>query len=157
MPLPKEESEILSDATVLLRDKNNCVLTLKDSEQKQQSQTSVDILLSNLHHCVVILEQDNVQISAIHIKNVHHCVIYCGSIEGSVLMYGLTNSVLVVGCHQVRKREKKKLEVLLTQVYAQFRMHDAHHVDIILHVTSRPIIEDSNDIQVGRFNCSVNW
>ncbi|KAI7895508.1 tubulin binding cofactor C-domain-containing protein [Mucor mucedo] len=140
LALPKEESEILSDATVLLRDKDNCVLTLKDSERKQQSQTSVDILLSNLHHCVVILEQDNVQISAIHIKNVHHCVIYCGSIEGSVLMYGLTDSVLVVGCHQ-------------------FRMHDAHHVDIMLHVTSRPIIEDSNNIQVGRFQCSdaVNY
>ncbi|KAG2209486.1 hypothetical protein INT47_008330 [Mucor saturninus] len=140
LALPKEESEILSDATVLLRDKDNCVLTLKDSERKQQSQTSVDILLSNIHHCVVILEQDNVQISAIHIKNVHHCIIYCGSIEGSVLMYGLTDSVLVVGCHQ-------------------FRMHDAHHVDIMLHVTSRPIIEDSNNIQVGRFHCNddVNY
>lgn len=111
LPLPKEESEILSDATVLLRDRDNCVLTLKDSERKQQSQTSVDILLSNLHHCVVILEQDDVHISAIHIKNVHHCVIYCGSIEGSVLMYGLTNSVLLVGCHQVRgKGEYSYLE-----------------------------------------------
>lgn len=103
LPLPKEESEILSDATVLLRDKQNLVLTLKDSERKQQSQTSVDILLSNLHHCVVILEQENVQISAIHIKNVEHCIIYCGSVEGSVLMYGLTNSVLIAGCHQVKK------------------------------------------------------
>lgn len=35
-------------------------------------------------------------------------------------------------------------------------MHDAHNVDMLLHVTSRPIIEDSNQIQVGRFDASVS-
>lgn len=102
VPLPKEESEMLSDATVLLRDKAESVITLKDSEKAQATQTSVDVLLSDLKRCVIILEDDNVQISAIHIKNVDSCIIYCGSIEGSVLMYGLTNSILIVGCHQVR-------------------------------------------------------
>ncbi|KAI9365028.1 tubulin binding cofactor C-domain-containing protein [Pilaira anomala] len=138
--VPKEEAEMLSEATVLLRDKADCILTLKDSEKAQVQQNSVDVLLSNIKRCVIVLEQDNVQISAIHIKNVDSCVIYCGSIEGSVLMYGLTNSVLIVGCHQLR-------------------MHDAHNVDMLLHVTSRPIIEDSNQIQVGRFDASdaVNY
>lgn len=36
------------------------------------------------------------------------------------------------------------------------RMHDAHHVDMMLHVTSRPIIEDSNNIQVGRLDGTVS-
>lgn len=100
--VPKEETEMLSEATVLLRDKSDCILTLKDSEKAQVQQNSVDVLLSNIKRCVIVLEQENVQISAIHIKNVDSCVIYCGSIEGSVLMYGLTNSVLIVGCHQVK-------------------------------------------------------
>lgn len=101
-PLPKEEFQILSDATVLFKDKKDTVLTLKDSERAQVSQKSIDILLSNIQGSVIVLEEKDVQISAIHIKNVDKCVIYCGSIEGSVLMYGLTNSVLIVGCHQVK-------------------------------------------------------
>lgn len=35
-------------------------------------------------------------------------------------------------------------------------MHDAHHVDMIISVTSRPIIEDSNNIQVGRLEGRVS-
>lgn len=31
-------------------------------------------------------------------------------------------------------------------------MHEAHNVDMMLHVTSRPIIEDSNNIQVCEWN-----
>lgn len=129
--LPKEETDILGDATVLFKDQNDTILTLKDNERAQTSGKSVDILLSNLKGCVIVLENNDIQISAIHIKNVDRCIIYCGSIDGSILMYGLTHSLLVAGCHQLR-------------------MHDAHHVDMILHVTSRPIIEDSNNIRVGR-------
>jgi hypothetical protein len=36
-------------------------------------------------------------------------------------------------------------------------MHEAHKVDMMLHVTSRPIIEDSNEIQVGCWDISVSW
>ncbi|KAI8378501.1 tubulin binding cofactor C-domain-containing protein [Blakeslea trispora] len=123
---PKEATEVvLSDATVLFKDKSNTTLTLKDTEKKGDS---IEVLLSNIKDCVIVLDQKD--ISAIHIKNVDRCVIYGGMIEGSVLMYGLTNSTLLVGCHQ-------------------FRMHESHQVDIILSVTSRPIIEDSDQIQVG--------
>lgn len=31
-------------------------------------------------------------------------------------------------------------------------MHEAHNVDMMLHVTSRPIMEDSNNIQVCEWN-----
>ncbi|KAI8065376.1 tubulin binding cofactor C-domain-containing protein [Gilbertella persicaria] len=135
--IPSEENaDLLSDATVLFQDKENVVLTLKDTSYPENK--SIDVLLSNIKHCVIILEQEGVHISAIHIKNVHHCVVFAGQIEGSVLMYGLTHSVLYVGCHQ-------------------FRMHEAHHVDMMLHVTSRPIIEDSNEIQVGCWNTNVSY
>jgi hypothetical protein len=97
----KNETEILSDATVLFKDKTETVLTLKDAQNARDHQKSVDILLSNLSYCVILLEDKDIKISAVHIKNVDHCLIFCGSIEGSVLMYGLKHSVLFVGCHQV--------------------------------------------------------
>ncbi|CAO0793744.1 unnamed protein product [Mucor circinelloides] len=128
-PPPVTDGDILSDATVLFKDKRDAVLTLKDTNTKFTSDRSVDILLSNVKNCVVVLQEDGIQISAVHIKNIENCVVYCGKIEGSVLMYGLKNSVLFAACHQ-------------------FRMHEAHNVDMMLHVTSRPIIEDSNNIQV---------
>lgn len=34
-------------------------------------------------------------------------------------------------------------------------MHEAYHVKMMLHVTSRPIIEDSNQILVGSWNIQV--
>lgn len=100
-PPPVTDGDILSDATVLFKDKRDAVLTLKDTNTKFTNDRSVDILLSNVKNCVVILQEDGIQISAIHIKNIENCVVYCGKIEGSVLMYGLKNSVLFAACHQV--------------------------------------------------------
>ncbi|KAI9310826.1 tubulin binding cofactor C-domain-containing protein [Dichotomocladium elegans] len=92
--------------------------------------TSVDVLLSNLTRCVVLLRDHPV--SALHIKNLSECVVVCGNIQGSVLMYGFTKSIIAIGCHQ-------------------FRMHEARHVDVLLNVTSSPIIEDSADIRVTSY------
>ncbi|ORY97874.1 tubulin binding cofactor C-domain-containing protein [Syncephalastrum racemosum] len=89
---------------------------------------SVDVALSELDRCFVWLK--DTPISALHIKNVTNSVIICSKIEGSALIYGLTHSILTTACHQ-------------------FRMHDAHDVDILLAVTSKPIIEDSDAVRVG--------
>ena len=95
----------------------------------------VDVLLSNLMRCTIILTSG--QISALHIKNLSQCVVVCNTIRGSALMYGFTRSVIAVGCHQ-------------------FRMHDARTVHVLLNVSSRPIIEDSNDIYVGPYSSLLN-
>ncbi|GAN10602.1 tubulin-specific chaperone c protein [Mucor ambiguus] len=132
-PLASKDGDILSEATVLFKDKEDAVLTLSDANKSSANDKSIDILISNVKNCVVILQENGIQISAVHIKNIENSVVYCGEIEGSVLMYGLKNSVLFAGCHQ-------------------FRMHEARNVDMMLHVTSRPIIEDSNNIQVCEWN-----
>lgn len=92
------KEELLSEATVLLKDQSNAVLRLSE---KMIEKKSIDILLSNLKQSVIILDDSDRKISAIHIKNIEDCVIFCGSIDGSVLIYGITNSILVVNCHQV--------------------------------------------------------
>ncbi|KAK4521703.1 phosphopyruvate hydratase [Mucor velutinosus] len=140
-PSDSTDGDILSEATVLFKDKQDAVLTLKDANNISANNRSIDILISNIKNCVVILHGDGIQISAVHIKNIENSVVYCGKIEGSVLMYGLTNSVLFAGCHQ-------------------FRMHEAHNVDMMLHVASRPIIENSHNIQVCEWsstNTSTNY
>lgn len=93
-----DKEELLSEATVLLKDQSNAVLRLSE---KMIEKKSIDILLSNLKQSVIILDDSDRKISAIHIKNIEDCVIFCGSIDGSVLIYGITNSILVVDCHQV--------------------------------------------------------
>lgn len=100
-PSASTNRDILSEATVLFKDKQDAVLTLKDANNSSTNDRSIDILISNVKNCIVILQGDGLQISAVHIKNIENCVVYCGKIEGSVLMYGLKNSVLFAGCHQV--------------------------------------------------------
>lgn len=100
-PSASTDGDILSEATVLFKDKQDAVLTLKDTNNSFTNDRSIDILISNVKNCIVILQEDGIQISAVHIKNIENCVVYCGKIEGSVLMYGLKNSVLFAGCHQV--------------------------------------------------------
>ncbi|EIE89581.1 hypothetical protein G6F55_012306 [Rhizopus delemar] len=132
------KEELLSEATVLLKDQSNAVLRLSE---KMIEKKSIDILLSNLKQSVIILDDSDRKISAIHIKNIEDCVIFCGSIDGSVLIYGITNSILVVDCHQLR-------------------IHDARNLEILMHVTSRPIIEDSTGISTGKLssdNNSINY
>lgn len=96
---PTQDDEYLGGATIVFKDKQNEVLKLSASDG---SNKSVDVLLSNLNHCVVVLQDKDVQVSAIHIKNVNHCVILGGHIQGSVLMYGLGYSTMAIGCHQVK-------------------------------------------------------
>ncbi|KAI8979533.1 tubulin binding cofactor C-domain-containing protein [Mycotypha africana] len=132
-----EGDQVLTDATVFIKDKAEQVICIKDHLQRDKERKSMDILLSGLNNCIIDLEDELVQISAIHVKNLHRCLLYCGNIQGSILIYGLTDSIVYAGCHQLR-------------------IHEAHKVDMVLHVTSRPIIEDSDGIQVGCWNLETN-
>lgn len=98
------ERDVLSEATVLLKDRDNALLLLKDNQNNNVREKSVDVLLSNIKNSVILLEDADVQISAIHVKQLENCVIYCGQIEGSVLIYGMRNCALFVGCHQVSSK-----------------------------------------------------
>ncbi|KAG0169328.1 hypothetical protein DFQ30_003736 [Apophysomyces sp. BC1015] len=118
-------ADVLDEATVSFRDMSDQVLIPSGSDMEKP----VDVLLSNLTRCVVYL-CDKINISALHVRNVSNCVVVCGSIGGSVLMYGFTRSVLSVTCHQ-------------------FRMHEAQNATILLRVSSRPIMEDSAEVQIG--------
>ncbi|CAO3624979.1 unnamed protein product [Cunninghamella echinulata] len=127
----KKEEEIVHDTenTITFNGISNQVLLLSN-QSIINNNNNIDISLSQLEKCVIWLINDSIEISTIHIKNVKKCIIVCGIVKGSVLIYGLENSIISVGCHQ-------------------FRMHDACNVEVLLNVSSRPIMEDSNCISIG--------
>lgn len=62
------------------------------------------------------------------ITSVTSSLLLCGSVSGPVHITGVKKSVLVIKCRQ-------------------FRMHECEDVDVYLHCTSRPIIEDCKRIR----------
>ncbi|KAI9255564.1 tubulin binding cofactor C-domain-containing protein [Sporodiniella umbellata] len=129
---PEVERDVVSKATILLKDRSDMVLRLDGLVQKP----GMDVLLSDLSRCVILLETQHT-ISAVHIKNLENCLLFCGSIDGSVLIYGITRSIVSVDCHQLR-------------------IHNAQQLDVLMHVTSRPIIEDSQHITTGQLTEKEN-
>ncbi|KAI8074602.1 tubulin binding cofactor C-domain-containing protein [Gongronella butleri] len=105
------------------------ILSLPNDDLNDTHRT-VAVSLSHLDHCVVWLKSASIQVSALHLKKVRRCVIVTDTILGSVLIYGLEQSTIILDCHQ-------------------FRMHDAHDVALWLHVGSHPIMEDSKEVAVG--------
>ncbi|KAJ3068096.1 hypothetical protein HDU98_008722 [Podochytrium sp. JEL0797] len=99
------------------------------------SSSSSEVLLTNLSHCLVDL-RSLCPLGAVHIKNASHCVILCGGIQGSVLIDDMTQSVLVSACRQ-------------------FRMHTSTQSRILLHVSSKPIIEDCQSLIFGPYDPST--
>lgn len=62
------------------------------------------------------------------LKNIRESVVVTGRVTGPIHVTGLENSVIVTSCRQ-------------------FRMHGAKKVDVYLHCSSRPIIEDCENVR----------
>lgn len=88
------------DGAVSFRGISDRVLSITE----KTTEPLVDVLLFNLTRCVILLDDNNIQVSALHMKNLSECVVICPAVQGSVLMYGLNRSFLVLGCHQVKQR-----------------------------------------------------
>ncbi|EXJ73712.1 uncharacterized protein A1O5_03474 [Cladophialophora psammophila CBS 110553] len=87
--------------------------------------------LSRLSGCVVDLSVPTTAtapFASITITSVSSSLVLCGSVSGPAHITGVNSSVLVIKCRQ-------------------FRMHECQNVDVYLHCTSRPIIEDCKGIR----------
>ncbi|KAG0348493.1 hypothetical protein BG005_011503 [Podila minutissima] len=90
-----------------------------------------DVALTNLTDCTVNLVH-NIPLGAIHIKNLKHCTLVIPPVSGSILLHDCEGCVLIGACHQSR-------------------MHTSNNMDIYLHVTSEPIIEDCTDMRFAPY------
>lgn len=75
------------------------------------------------------------------LKNIKDSLIIAGHVAGAAHITGVHDSVIVVQSRQVR-------------------MHDCKNVDIYLHCSSRPIIEDCSNIRfapIPECHVSLDW
>lgn len=86
--------------------------------------------ISNLQHCLIDFSSatKGSPFSALYLKNIKDSLIVCGQVAGAIHITNVENSVLVVSCRQ-------------------FRMHGSKNVDVYLHSSGRPIIEDCHNVR----------
>ncbi|KAG0279709.1 hypothetical protein BGZ95_000438 [Linnemannia exigua] len=90
-----------------------------------------DVALTNLTDCTINLVH-TLPLGAIHIKNLKRCVLVIPPVSGSILLHECEGCTLIGACHQSR-------------------MHTSTNMDIYLHVTSEPIIEDCTDMRFAPY------
>ncbi|KAG0367207.1 tubulin binding cofactor C-domain-containing protein [Gamsiella multidivaricata] len=90
-----------------------------------------DVALTNLTDCTVNLVH-SIPLGAIHIRNLKRCTLVIPPVSGSILLHDCEGCVLIGACHQSR-------------------MHTSTDMDIYLHVTSEPIIEDCTEMRFASY------
>ncbi|PGH03273.1 hypothetical protein GX51_04143 [Blastomyces parvus] len=98
------------------------------------SHGTVPASITSLQHCVVdmtISTTDGRPFAGLVINGVTESLLLCGQVNGPAHITGVNNSTILIYCHQ-------------------FRMHDCVDVDVYLTCSSKPIIEDCNDIRFGK-------
>ncbi|KAF9906110.1 hypothetical protein EC991_000978 [Linnemannia zychae] len=95
------------------------------------SKTAKDVALTNLTDCTINLVHD-IPLGAIHIKNLKRCTLVFPPVSGSILLHDCEGCTLVGACHQSR-------------------MHTSTNMNIYIHVTSEPIIEDCTDMRFAPY------
>ena len=87
--------------------------------------------LSNLQHCIVDMSLPTTlgqPFSGISLKNIKVCLVICGRVSGPAHVTNLEDTVIVTTCRQLR-------------------MHECKRVDVYLHCSSRPIIENCSQVR----------
>lgn len=88
--------------------------------------------LTRLDGCIVdmsvLTASGGAPFAGLAMKNIKRSLIIAGHVDGAAHITGVEDSILVVASRQVR-------------------MHDCKNVDIYLHCSSRPIIEDCSNVR----------
>ncbi|KAF9233910.1 tubulin binding cofactor C-domain-containing protein [Melanogaster broomeanus] len=93
--------------------------------------SSAEVSIADLDSCIVDLlpkGDDGAKITAFHVQRVSRCIFLLPPVTGSILLYDLSECVIVTGCHQ-------------------FRMHNSSAVDVYLAIEGNPVIEHCSNIR----------
>ncbi|ELU08613.1 hypothetical protein CAPTEDRAFT_191128 [Capitella teleta] len=101
----------------------------KDSQELQ----SKDVALSKLTDCDVLLDGSP---SAIHISLLRNCRIFSGPVSSSIFVDDCVDCTFVLACQQLR-------------------IHSSTKSNFYIHVTSKAIIEDCQDVLFAPFNLQL--
>jgi hypothetical protein len=112
---------------ILLSNHHGSWVDLKPSTAQSASSGTV----SNVKKSIVNLSDPTANrnsFATLILKNIQDSLIICGRVTGPIHITGVENSVIITACRQ-------------------FRMHASKKVDVYLHCSSRPIIEDCEAIR----------
>jgi len=135
-PAPTVASEVLPAPSLFTSVPDSSILNISsvssevittDSLGLQIEQRSLTI--SNVSNSLVDLRGTQ-SLLACHAKTISNSVIILPHITGSVILYVLTNCLVVAQCQQ-------------------FRIHSSINTTVLLHISSTPIIESSNLLRFG--------
>lgn len=106
-------------------DKKNESLILNEDKIKKN-----EVELRNLENCTIFLCGNP---CAIYMNDITKCKILSGPVSTSIILENCLDSDIVVACQQLR-------------------IHSTKDSRFYIHVTSRPIIEDSDNVQFAPYN-----
>ena len=89
-----------------------------------------DVMLSNLKNCRILMKSNPV---TLHMNRIEHCTFLGGPVQTSIYLDECNNCTLSLACQQLRA-------------------HNSINSVIYLHVTSKGIIEDCDEMQVAPYN-----
>lgn len=89
-----------------------------------------DVAIAELNDCVVRLFGAP---SAVHINKLKNCKIFSGPVSGSIFIRECTNCTFVLPCHQLR-------------------IHSTANSHFYIHVTSKAIVEDCNNVKFAPYS-----
>ncbi|XP_023345008.1 tubulin-specific chaperone C [Eurytemora carolleeae] len=116
----KLEKPAQVDTGVSIRDKTSDYLSLEP-----EAVNSGDVTLSNLENCRVKLVGSP---STVHLSNIRNCKIVAGPVSSSIFIENCSGSTLVLSSQQLR-------------------IHNTTETDFHIHVTSKAVIEDCNQLR----------
>ncbi|KAG8216041.1 tubulin binding cofactor C-domain-containing protein [Butyriboletus roseoflavus] len=134
-PLTQSQSTLIESAKTLATFSHR-YLTILDIHSPN---SSAEVSISDVDNCIVNLlasDNDHRKMTALHVQRVSRSVILLPQIAGSIILYDLSECVIVIGCHQ-------------------FRMHNSTAVDVYLESVSDPIIEHCSGIRFAIYPSSL--
>lgn len=129
---PKSEVDHIKISEIHLN-KNACNIANKIGESLSISSDEMyrkDVTLNHLNRCKVKLYGSP---STLHINSLNDCYVFCGPVSTSIFIENCKNCTFVIACQQLR-------------------LHNSKNINIYLHVTSRAIMEDCDNIYFAPYN-----
>ncbi|ORX82378.1 TBCC-domain-containing protein [Anaeromyces robustus] len=133
--LNKETKEIINvpkNAFLLSNKTNSYLIPPQDLHN-----TTKDVYLNDLESCIVDLVNIKFDIAILQMNRINNCVVFVNPIKSSMIIDNCNNCYFVLACHQ-------------------FRMHDSKNIDVYLHCSSHPIIEDCSNIRFTNYELPIN-
>jgi len=118
---------------LLFSNKSNTYLT----PQEDIHDTTKDVYLNDLESCVIDLVNIKFDIAILQMNRIKNCIVFVKPIKSSMIIDNCSNCYFVLACHQ-------------------FRMYDSKNIDVYLHCSSHPIIEDCVNIRFTKYELPVS-